>query len=108
MQNWQEHIKKAQQGDITAFDQIVRQFRDMAVGYAYSILGDFQLAEDAAQDAFVQAYQDVRTLRVPHAFPSWLRQIVFKFCDRYARKKRISTVPMDTMSEFLVCNTPSA
>ncbi|NIR02616.1 MAG: RNA polymerase subunit sigma-24, partial [Gemmatimonadales bacterium] len=67
-------------------------FQDMAVGYAYSILGDFHLAEDAAQEAFVQAYLDLRKLRVPQAFPSWLRRIVFKQCDRFTRRKRVHTV----------------
>jgi len=43
----------AQAGDLEAFGKIVRQFQDMAVGYAYSILGDFHLAEDAAQEAFI-------------------------------------------------------
>jgi len=31
----------------------------MAVGYAYSVLGDFHLAQDAAQEAFVEAYRDL-------------------------------------------------
>jgi DNA-directed RNA polymerase specialized sigma24 family protein len=32
-----------------AFDQIVRQYQDLAYGYAYAVLGEFELAEDAAQ-----------------------------------------------------------
>ena len=52
-------VTNAQQGDLDAYGQIVRRFQDMAFGYAYSILGDFHLAEDAAQDAFVQAYRDL-------------------------------------------------
>jgi RNA polymerase sigma factor (sigma-70 family) len=58
----------------------------MAVGYAYSILGDFQLAEDAAQEAFFDAYRHLGDLREPLAFPSWLRRIVFKHCDRRTRR----------------------
>jgi DNA-directed RNA polymerase specialized sigma24 family protein len=65
----------------------------MAVAYAYSLLGDFQLAEDAAQEAFIQAYRDLKTLREPLAFSSWLRRIVFNYCDRITRKKRVETVP---------------
>jgi RNA polymerase sigma factor (sigma-70 family) len=67
----------------------------MAVGYAYSILGDFHLAEDAAQDAFVQAYLDLSTLREARAFPSWLRRIVLKQCNRITRRKRVATVPIE-------------
>ena len=40
---------------LKAFGELVQRFQDMAFGYAYSVLGDFHLAEDAAQEAFVTA-----------------------------------------------------
>src|SRR5512136_3487163 len=91
---WRAQVVAARRGDVEAFDALVRQFEDMAVGYAYSVLGDFGLAEDAAQDAFVQAYLDLKTLREPQAFPAWLRRLVFKQCDRITRRKRVPTVPL--------------
>ena len=36
-------ISRAQAGDLDAYGSIVQRFQDMAVGYAYSILGDFHL-----------------------------------------------------------------
>ena len=39
----------ARQGDNNAFEELARRFQDMAVGYAYALLGDWQEAEDAAQ-----------------------------------------------------------
>ena len=89
-------IKQAQAGDLGAFNGIVRQFQDMAVGYASSILGDFQAAQDAAQDAFVEAYLSLSALHSPEAFPIWLRKIVFKHCNRQSRKHRVATVPIKT------------
>ena len=67
----------------------------MAYGYAYSILGDFHLAEDAAQEAFIQAYRDLPKLRRPEAFPGWFRLIVFKQSDRLARRRRGPLAPFD-------------
>jgi len=99
MQDWQHLIGKAQQGDLDSFDTLVQRFRDMAVAYAYAILGNFQLAEEAAQEAFVQAYGDLKSLREPLAFPSWLRRIVFKYCDRITRKKQLITVPIEMAYE---------
>jgi hypothetical protein len=46
-------IERVKQGDPGAYEPIVRRFQDMAVGYGYAILGDVQLAEDAAQEAFI-------------------------------------------------------
>lgn len=99
MQDLKNLISRAQKGDLGAFDMIVQCFRDMAVGYAYSILGDFHLAEDAAQEAFVQAYRDLKKLRKPQAFPSWFRRIVFKYCDRITRRRHHSTIPFERIAE---------
>ena len=93
-------IKRTQAGDVSAFGAIVTRFQDMAVGYAYSILGDFHLAEDAAQEAFIQAYCDLNQLREPLAFPGWFRKIVFKHCDRLTRKKRVQTIPLESVIEL--------
>lgn len=95
MRDWKNSLVRAQQGDLAAFDVVVKQFQGMAVGYAYSILHDFQLAEDAAQEAFIQAYVDREMLREPQAFPAWLRKLIFKQCDRITRKKKVSTMPLD-------------
>ena len=49
-------VEQAQTGDEQAYGELVQRFRDMAYGYAYAILKNFQLAEDAAQEAFVDTY----------------------------------------------------
>ena len=45
-------IARVKLGDKRAYEPIVRRFQDMAVAYGYATLGDWQLAEDAAQEAF--------------------------------------------------------
>lgn len=92
-------IHCAQDGNSEAFGIIVQRFQDMAVGYAYSILSDFHLAEDAAQEAFIEAYRCLPKLRKPDAFSSWFRKIVFKHCDRIIRRKRIETCPLEEVNE---------
>jgi len=100
MQSFHEDIIKAQKGDLSAYDRIVTRFREMAVGYGHSILGDFQLAEDAAQEAFIQAYKDLRKLSVPKAFPAWFRRIMLKHCDRIIRKRKPSKAPIEKMNDL--------
>ena len=99
-QEFETLIVQAQAGDRNAFGAIVREFQGMAVGYAYSLIGDFGLAEDAAQEAFVQAYLDLRMLQEPRAFPSWFRRLVFKFCDRQFRGKRLWFAPLDEAADL--------
>ena len=86
-------VRRAQTGDGAAYDRIVRRFQDRAVGYAYSVLGDWHGAEDAAQDAFLQAFRDLPALREAAAFPAWLRRLIFKHCDRRTRRRQVQTLP---------------
>ena len=92
-------VIRAQAGDVDAYTMIVWRFQDMAVAYAYSLLGDFHLAEDAAQEAFVGAYQDLSRLRHPGAFASWFRRLVAMRCSRFTRRKRIATIPLEAVAE---------
>ncbi|HYH85631.1 MAG TPA: sigma-70 family RNA polymerase sigma factor [Pyrinomonadaceae bacterium] len=78
-----------------AFGELVTMFQDMAYGCAYAALGDFHLAEDAAQGAFVTAWQRLQQLRQPEAFPGWLRRIVLTECSRMTRGKRPRLVTLD-------------
>jgi RNA polymerase sigma factor (sigma-70 family) len=86
-------VSRIQKGDAEAFSELVAAFQDMAVGYAYSLLGDFHLAEDAAQEAFLDAYRHLGELQEPLAFPRWLKRIVFKHCDRRTRRHTPPTIP---------------
>jgi RNA polymerase sigma factor (sigma-70 family) len=83
-----------------AFGEIVRLFQDMAYAYAYSVLGNFQLAEDAAQEAFITAWQKLEQLREPSAFPGWFRRIVLSECHRLTRSKRLQMVAFDAGAEI--------
>ena len=69
-------------------DGLIDRFQAHAIGYAQSILMDRASAEDAAQEAFVECFLSIRTLRHPAAFAGWLRRIVFKHCDRIKRRRR--------------------
>ena len=102
-------VEKAQKGDRHAYSQIVKQFQNLAVGYAYSILRNFPLAEEAAQEAFIEAYLNLKRLRKPAAFPGWLKKIVFKQCDRLTRKKRLPVVSDVQTGEIISSqSSPSA
>jgi RNA polymerase sigma factor (sigma-70 family) len=71
----------------------------MAVGYGYAILGDWQLAQDAAQEAFVTAYLELPSLHEPQAFAGWFRRIVVKQIDRIRRKHR-AVIALDYVSHI--------
>jgi RNA polymerase sigma factor (sigma-70 family) len=88
-------VTAAQCGNLEAFEKIVGRFQDMAYASAYSMLNDAQLAEDVAQEAFIEAYLELPKLREPAAFPGWFQRIVFKQSDRFARGKHIPTILLE-------------
>ncbi len=78
-----------------AFSNLVMRFQDMAFGCAFAVLGDAYLAEDAAQEAFVVAWQKLSQLREPAAFGGWLKRIVLSQCNRFTRAQRLTIVSLD-------------
>jgi len=82
MRQLQMLVRAAQQGDKEAFNQVVLRFQDMAYATAYAMVRDAALAQDVAQEAFIDAYLSLSNLREPAAFPGWFRRIVVKHSDR--------------------------
>ncbi len=92
-------VEKAKSGDLDAFGEIVSRFQDMAYGCAYAVLGDFHLAQDAAQEAFLQAYRSLAKLAEPKAFPRWFRKIVLRCCSRVTRRKSLPTASIEAVAD---------
>lgn len=86
-------IEKSRAGNSAAFTKLVEQYQNLALGFAFSKLGDFYLAQDVVQDSFVIAFNKLDQLQTNEAFPSWLRGIVHLRCHRMFRnmsqRKRI-------------------
>src|SRR5262245_24140844 len=78
-----------------AFGEIVVRYQDLAWGCAWAVLRDYALAEEAAQEAFITAWRRLDQLRVPEAFPSWLRRLVLTACNRMTRGRRLTFVPLE-------------
>src|SRR5882672_279529 len=57
------------------FEVLATQHEPMLMSYLVSLVGDYALAEDVAQQALIIAYRKIHTLKDPAGFPSWLRGI---------------------------------
>ena len=68
-------IKQAQTGDRWAFGELVRRHRAGVVNVVYRMCGDAALAEDAAQECFIRAWQHLHTYRPQSPFRNWLYRI---------------------------------
>jgi len=92
-------IKDAQQGDLDAFNRLILAYQDRVYNQAFRVLGDSQSADDAAQDAFISAYKNLRSFR-GGSFRAWLLRIVTNACyDELRRRKRRPTTPLEPVDD---------
>ena len=81
-------IAGAQRGDVNAFNELVLHYQDRVYNLAYRIMGDPASAADAAQEAFISAFQSMDRFR-GGSFKSYLMRIVANQCyDVLRRRKR--------------------
>jgi RNA polymerase sigma-70 factor, ECF subfamily len=85
-------VTRAQQGDRGAFDDIFNHYSGLMLRTAYSILKDRDTAEDAVQNALIQAWQHLPGLREAGALRSWLMRIVVNQSISFKRRLARSTL----------------
>lgn len=71
-----ELVRRAQEGDVGAYEELVSRYGAIAQRVAYLITGSAAEAEDAAQQAFVKAYYAIGRFRLEAPFRPWLLRIV--------------------------------
>ena len=81
-------VQRASRGDADAFASLAAANVDRCFGLAYRILHDTQRAEDATQQALLEAWRDLPNLRDPERFDAWLHRLVVHACYALARKER--------------------
>ena len=79
-------IKRYQDGDASAFGEIVLKYQDRIYNLCRHMLGNATDAEDAAQDAFLKAYQALPRFQPDATLYTWLYRIATNTCIDYKRK----------------------
>jgi len=88
-------IHSAQQGDLDAFNTLILNYQNVVFNAAVRILGDEDMAQDAAQEAFISAFQNVKSFR-GGSFKAWIMRVVTNAClDELRRQKRRPTTPLE-------------
>jgi RNA polymerase sigma-70 factor (ECF subfamily) len=88
-------VTLAQSGERGAFDELVNRYSARMFRTAMRILSNESEAEDAVQQAFLGAYQNLGRFRGDSAFSTWLTRITMNESMGIVRKRRKNVVPMD-------------
>jgi RNA polymerase sigma-70 factor (ECF subfamily) len=83
-----ELIGNAQRGDRHAFGELVRIHRERVINVVYRMCGDVNLAEDAAQEAFIRAWKNLPKYRPQSPFRNWLYRIATNVTLDMLRKEK--------------------
>jgi RNA polymerase sigma-70 factor (ECF subfamily) len=87
-QSTEQLVQRSQNGDLTAFDELVRTHGGWLRGMLRSRLQDWSAADDLAQEAFLTAFRKIRGFRGDSSFEAWLRAIALNHLRNFIRKRR--------------------
>jgi len=80
-------IRRAQRGDLAAFDLLLGGHLDRSFRFACTVLGSEADARDAVQEAYIAVWRQLPRLREPARFESWLGRIVLNECRQSLRRR---------------------
>lgn len=81
-------VERARRGDLASFNDLVERFRRPMYTYAYTRLGSAEDAQDAVQEAFLDAYLGLDHLQECGKFAAWLTTILTRRCAGIIRARR--------------------
>ena len=92
-------------GDTERYGELVRRYRDRYARYAARMLGSADAAEDAVQDAFVRAYDQLAQCREPDNFVGWFFLILRNRCFAERRRSR-DVAPLEAAGAVAATDPP--
>jgi len=93
-------VRLCQERDKDAFRTLVERYEKVMFGTAYFMTRDRVLAEDAMQEALIQIWKYLPSLRQDASLKSWLVRIVVNEVNQQRRKKQVPTVPLEDVPEI--------
>ena len=83
-----ELIKRAQEGDDGAFNEVVQVYRKRILGTIARLIGRPEDVEDVGQEVFTRLYFSLDQLRTPEVFEPWLYRLTVNAAYDYLRRQK--------------------
>ena len=102
-----ELILKANNGDTKAFEVIVRNYNKFGYAVAFKILCNEEDAKDVVQECFIKIWKHLNEYDKKIKFTTWMYKIVVNLCfDKLKSQKRRRSI-FKNLDEDFVINAPS-
>ncbi|HEX8599364.1 MAG TPA: sigma-70 family RNA polymerase sigma factor [Chloroflexia bacterium] len=98
-------VQAALGGDQLAFGELVTRYQAAVYNMAYRMLGDPTEAEDAAQEVFVRAWNQLHTFQLDRRFSTWLLSIASHYSIDLLRRRK-PQAPLDDVALYVQSDDP--
>jgi RNA polymerase sigma-70 factor (ECF subfamily) len=92
-------VEQSQQGDLAAFETLIREHQRMIHSLTFRMTGSMDDAEDLAQEAFVRAFRSISTYRRDCKFSTWLYRIAINVCLTWRERENLRSETNRNWSE---------
>lgn len=101
METDRELVGRSLRGEKAAFEALVERHRAGVLRFCGRQIGDWDAAEDLAQETFLRAYFDLHALRDPASVGAWLRSIAVRLCQSHHRRRRESAASPEEIARCI-------
>lgn len=96
-----ELVQKSKKGDVSAFEELIADYRKKVLNHAYRMLGNAEDAEDAAQEIFIRVFRSISHFNEESTFSTWLYKICSNVClDVLRKRKRQNTAGTVSIQQY--------
>ncbi len=96
-------VKRVRQGDLSAYDELVRRYQERIYGTVYHMTANHEDASDLTQDAFIKGYQALKSFKGGSSFYTWIYRIAvnktLNFLKQRKNKAQMSLNDLDLQVE---------
>lgn len=93
-------VRRAQRGEMAAFEELVARHRDKIYARAFSMLRNEDDAVDVSQEAWIKGWQRLKQFQGESSFVTWMTRIVINLClDALRKQKRQRAESIETIAE---------
>ncbi|MCP9767219.1 sigma-70 family RNA polymerase sigma factor [Lacihabitans sp. LS3-19] len=87
-ENDKYYVEKILEGDTNAFEFIVDTYKDLVFSLTFKTLKNREIAEEAAQDAFLKIFRSLQKFNWDSKFSTWIYKITYNTCLDYIKKTK--------------------
>lgn len=92
-------LDRCRNGEQKAYYEIYKLYSKAMFNICFRIVGSQEMAEDVLQEAFVNAFQNLKSFQGKSSFGAWLKRIVVNKAISYLRKNQLEMVMMEDNME---------